>query len=55
MKVLLLRNVLVGGIHFQAGSTHDLGDEDGELLIRMGKAKINLLKPQPLRKPKAED
>ena len=38
MDVLITRSTAVGGVHLEAGETHDLSDKDAVTLINMGKA-----------------
>ena len=38
MKVLITRSTAVGGVHLEAGETHDLSDKDALTLMNMGKA-----------------
>ena len=38
MDVLITRSTAVGGVHLEAGETHDLSDKDAVTLIHMGKA-----------------
>tara|TARA_R110000744_G_scaffold116519_1_gene218030 strand:- start:581 stop:787 length:207 start_codon:yes stop_codon:yes gene_type:complete len=38
MKIILSRNVAIGGDHLAAGATVDVSDADGIALINMGKA-----------------
>ena len=38
MDVLITRSTAVGGVHLEAGETHDLSDKDAATLINMGKA-----------------
>ena len=38
MEVLIKRSTAVGGVHLEAGETHDLSDKDAVTLIHMGKA-----------------
>ena len=38
MEVLITRSTAVGGVHLEAGETHDLSDKDAVTLINMGKA-----------------
>ena len=48
MKIILNRDVAIGGRHHAAGETVDVGDADALALINMGKA-------QPKTKVKAGD
>ena len=38
MEVLITRSTAVGGVHLEAGETHDLSDKDAVTLMNMGKA-----------------
>ena len=38
MEVLITRSTAVGGVHLEAGETHDLSEKDAVTLISMGKA-----------------
>ena len=38
MEVFITRSTAVGGVHLEAGETHDLSDKDAVTLINMGKA-----------------
>ena len=38
MEVLITRSTAVGGVHLEAGETHDLSYKDAVTLIHMGKA-----------------
>ena len=38
MEVLITRSTAVGGVHLEAGETHDLSEKDAATLINMGKA-----------------
>ena len=38
MDVLITRSTAVGGVHLEAGETHDLSDKDAVTLMNMGKA-----------------
>ena len=38
MDVLITRSTAVGGVHLEAGETHDLSEKDAVTLINMGKA-----------------
>ena len=38
MEVLITRSTAVGGVHLEAGETHDLSEKDAVTLINMGKA-----------------
>ena len=38
MEVFITRSTAVGGVHLEAGETHDLSDKDAATLINMGKA-----------------
>ena len=38
MDVLITRSTAVGGVHLEAGETHDLSEKDAVTLISMGKA-----------------
>ncbi|MAK37831.1 MAG: hypothetical protein CMC15_16855 [Flavobacteriaceae bacterium] len=38
MDVLITRSTAVGGVHLEAGETHDLSEKDAITLISMGKA-----------------
>ena len=38
MEVLITRSTAVGGVHLEAGETHDLSDKDAVTLLSMGKA-----------------
>lgn len=48
MKIILSRDVAIGGLHHAAGETVDVGDADALALINMSKA-------QPKSKAKAGD
>ena len=52
MKILLLRNTLASGRHLEAGSVQDVSDDDGALLIRLGRATLVLPEAKPTRKAK---
>lgn len=54
MKILLLRNTLASGTHLEAGTVQDVSDDDGALLVRLGRATTELPEPKPTRKPKVE-
>jgi hypothetical protein len=47
MKIILSRDVAIGGQHYSAGETVDVSDADALALINMGKA-------QPKSKAKAD-
>jgi len=54
MKILILRNTLVSGIHLEAGTVQDVSDDDGALLVRLGRASTELPpEPKSARKAKA--
>ena len=57
MEVFITRSTAVGGVHLEAGETHDLSDKDAVTLINMGKAveasKAPACPPTP-PKPKAK-
>ena len=57
MEVLITRSTAVGGVHLEAGETHDLSDKDATTLVAMGKA-INSVDapacPPTPPKPKAK-
>jgi len=38
MDVLITRSTAVGGVHLEAGETHDLSEKDAVTLMNMGKA-----------------
>ena len=38
MDVLITRSTAVGGVHLEAGETHDLSDKGAVTLMNMGKA-----------------
>ena len=38
MEVLITRSTAVGGVHLEAGETHDLSEKDALTLVNMGKA-----------------
>ena len=38
MEVLITRSTAVGGVHLEAGETHDLSEKDAVTLVSMGKA-----------------
>ena len=54
MDVLITRSTAVGGVHLEAGETHDLSDKDAVTLINMGKAVEASEAPACPPKPKAK-
>ena len=54
MDVLITRSTAVGGVHLEAGETHDLSDKDAVTLIGMGKAVEASEAPACPPKPKAK-
>ena len=53
MKILILRSTLASGIHLEAGTVQDVSDDDGALLVRLGRASTELPpEPKPARKAK---
>ena len=54
MDVLITRSTAVGGVHLEAGETHDLSDKDATTLINMGKAVDAAEAPACPPKPKAK-
>ena len=42
MKILILRSTLASGIHLEAGTVQDVSDDDGALLVRLGRATTKL-------------
>jgi hypothetical protein len=54
MKILILRSTLASGTHLEAGTVQDVSDDDGALLVRLGRATTELPEQKPTRKPKAE-
>lgn len=55
MKILLLRSTLASGTHLEAGTVQDVSDDDGALLVRLGRATTELPEPKPARKAKPAD
>ena len=49
MKIILNRDVAIGGRHYAAGETVDVGDADAISLINMGKAQPKA-KASPMRR-----
>ena len=39
MKILLLRITLASGTHLEAGTVQDVSDDDGVLLVRLGRGR----------------
>ena len=58
MEVLITRSTAVGGVHLEAGETHDLSDKDAVTLMNMGKAveasKAPACPPTPPKAKKAK-
>ena len=54
MDVLITRSTAVGGVHLEAGETHDLSEKDAVTLINMGKAVDAAEAPACPPKPKAK-
>ena len=54
MEVFITRSTAVGGVHLEAGETHDLSDKDAVTLINMGKAVEDSEAPACPPKPKAK-
>ena len=55
MEVLITRSTAVGGVHLEAGETHDLSDKDAVTLMNMGKAvKATAAPACPPTPPKAK-
>jgi hypothetical protein len=53
MKILLLHNTLASGTHLEAGTVQDVSEDDGALLVRLGRASTKLPpEPKPARKVK---
>jgi hypothetical protein len=53
MKILILRSTLASGIHLEAGTVQEVSDDDGALLVRLGRATTELPPvPKPARKAK---
>lgn len=52
MKILILRSTLASGTHLEAGTVQDVSDDDGALLVRLGRATTELPEPKPARKAK---
>ena len=54
MEVFITRSTAVGGVHLEAGETHDLSDKDAVTLMNMGKAVDAAEAPACPPKPKAK-
>ena len=55
MEVFITRSTAVGGVHLEAGETHDLSDKDAVTLMNMGKAvKATAAPACPPAPPKAK-
>jgi len=54
MKIFLLRSTLASGTHLEAGTVQDVSDDDGALLVRLGRATTELPEPKPARKARVE-
>lgn len=55
MQILILRSTIASGLALEAGSVYDVSDDDAAILIRMGRASLELPALKPARKVKADD
>ena len=54
MKVKLIRNVMISGVHKDSGVSLDVDDDLARTLIGSGKAVIETAKAKPKAKPKTK-